>query len=436
MTQSRSPNPQATVWPDEFYERVAPAAGRACFGLLTSERRWVHRRVETISLLSAETARRTVSVDFTVPSRLARLLRLPGGDYLVPLATLQKQPLRHFDLRDETGGSVPLLGREHNGMIAAKLLESAVDLALRREGLGPPPAELVSRLETIATGTPAEAETAIGGMVEAAASGQPEFEVSLDDDRVRSLILDLAESYVLLAQARNLDQRRILKFSYETNFGASATSPSIFQRIGWTPMLIESPVPAAIGGISYHAEVEVPDELRIDGAVIVDRVSLEIYGQDDDSDRAAIHAPNVPQNADPALLFVLRAERWCFARVAFAVSVVTAGLLLLGSTVGDLDSKVAGPPITVLLAGSALFSAVAARTGEHNLVRVLLLLPRRVLFLNALASLVAAATLALGLSSSAICVAWWICFSVAAVAAAILGVTFRKAAPTEREVIV
>src|ERR1700709_1626144 len=86
-------------WPDERYELASPAVALACLELLTDEARWIHRRVETIDLLAQELVRRQVSVDFTLPAPLLDDLRIgPGGPWCVPLAILEKRPLRNFDL--------------------------------------------------------------------------------------------------------------------------------------------------------------------------------------------------------------------------------------------------------------------------------------------------------------------------------------------------
>ena len=45
--------------------------------------------------------RRQVSVDFTLPEPLLDELRIgPDGPWCVPLAILEKRPLRNFDLRE------------------------------------------------------------------------------------------------------------------------------------------------------------------------------------------------------------------------------------------------------------------------------------------------------------------------------------------------
>ena len=53
------------AWPDELYEQASWPVALACLELLSEEVRWIHRRVETIDLLTQELVRRQVSVDFS-----------------------------------------------------------------------------------------------------------------------------------------------------------------------------------------------------------------------------------------------------------------------------------------------------------------------------------------------------------------------------------
>src|SRR4051794_8632976 len=108
-------------WPDELYADVAWPVALACLELLSDEARWIHRRVETVDLLAQELVRRQVTVEFTLPAPLHEDLRVgPGGPWCVPIAILEKQPLRNFDLLEDEEWR-PILGREHNAPIAAAL---------------------------------------------------------------------------------------------------------------------------------------------------------------------------------------------------------------------------------------------------------------------------------------------------------------------------
>ena len=93
------------------------AAGVACTSLIADPARWINRRVETIELLSREETRRRVSIDFTLTKEQLAALDI-GDGVAVPIAVLTKEPRRNFDLRDEAGRAVPVLGRDQNGDLA------------------------------------------------------------------------------------------------------------------------------------------------------------------------------------------------------------------------------------------------------------------------------------------------------------------------------
>lgn len=120
--------------------------GLRVLGLLLKWSGWVHRRVETIYFESAETHRRRVSVDFTLPLGLQTPLAAGTGEevHLTPLTLLKKRPLTNFDLRDEGGSALPLLTKERNGLLAAAFLAGLASIAapakLKEEhGERPPP---------------------------------------------------------------------------------------------------------------------------------------------------------------------------------------------------------------------------------------------------------------------------------------------------------
>lgn len=131
------------------------ASGWGCAALLFVENAWVHRRVERIEILSAQLVRRSVSVDFTVPPQAVDLLQLQnGGQSLIPVATLSKRPLHNFDLRDEGGRAVAVVGKEHNGLVAHAALLAQAELALADRERSGPSRRLVEALEVVAKGAP------------------------------------------------------------------------------------------------------------------------------------------------------------------------------------------------------------------------------------------------------------------------------------------
>src|SRR3954468_5995063 len=117
-------------WPGEVLEDRAGEIAVGFAALLTRQSAWRHRRVETITVLSHEQARRAVSVGFTVPLEHRDDVRLADGQWIVPLALLEKRPLVHFDLFDEDLAAIPLLRSDEARSVVRELLYVVLDLDL------------------------------------------------------------------------------------------------------------------------------------------------------------------------------------------------------------------------------------------------------------------------------------------------------------------
>src|SRR4051794_12655496 len=135
------------MWFDETLDARAQPAAEALLVLLANGRRWRHRRVETLTPVSAAFVRRRISIDFTVPEHLHDALRLPmtaAGErdqWLVPLGWLARRQLVNFDLRGSQDETIPLLLGEQTARLTADLLA----LAAVRAGLDPDDAERAAR---------------------------------------------------------------------------------------------------------------------------------------------------------------------------------------------------------------------------------------------------------------------------------------------------
>jgi hypothetical protein len=405
--------------PDPFLDAAA-TVGAAFVPLLLAPAAWTHRRVETIDVLTFEVVRRQMSVDFTVPGELRGQLAIPGTDqHVVPLASLRKRPLRHFDLRDEERRAVPVLGREHNGRLAwAVLLWAATNV----DGIDELSPDTTQRFGLIASAPPDEALAALDQLGDDA-ERDDELALLLSDDAMRLLLGEFAENYVLVGVVDRIDRRRLIKFSYDSFYSPAAATWR--RRLGWEPLVIELEIPSASRAASFHAEVVVPEELRAVAALIVDGGSGNVLGADGEADRVAIHAPAVPAAAAPQLVMGVAAERAGFPSAALGVAIVASALLLFGAIVGDLRAAVAGPPVSVLLAGSAIFAGAVSRAGEHRVVRATYVGPRVALLAVALAALAAAAALAFDLGRDE--VRWtWVGAAIVSLVATVVLARFWK----------
>jgi hypothetical protein len=405
-----------------YLDAVARGAGDALAALVLAEEAWVHRRVETLDVVSAEIARRQVSVDFALPEELRTALRLGEGQCLVPVAVLRKEILRHFDLRDERDEVVPVVVRDHTTVLAgAALLSQAGDAV---PGLR---AETAGRLLDVV-----RAPDAVSGLerlsaLEAAAGGEPEIAALLAHEPTAQLLEALAQSYPLLAVLDETGRRRVVKYRYDSFLSAR---PGWRVAAGVDPLVVQLSTPSAARGARYHAEVVLPYELRSVGAFLVDEEAGVVYDEDPDADRAALYAAAVPRDAQPAVVVAIRPQRRGLPGAAFGVACVISAVLAAGVAAGELRAAVAGPPITVLLAASALFAGAVVRAGEHRMVQELFAGPRRALVVAGLAAVSAAGALAFELEADEW--VWRVACAVSLLATAMLALFVLRSRPALR----
>src|SRR6201991_82452 len=153
-------------WPGEVLEERAGEIAVGFAALLTRQAGWRHRRVETITVLSHEHARRSVSVDFTVPLEHRDDVQLSEREWIVPLALLAKRQLVHFDLDTEDETAVPLLRSDQTQLIARELLYLTLDLDVEDSEPGFDAGALIERV--LAAGPEAEEEV-VAAVAEVAA---------------------------------------------------------------------------------------------------------------------------------------------------------------------------------------------------------------------------------------------------------------------------
>jgi hypothetical protein len=421
------------TWPDQLYAEAAWPVALACLQLLSDEPRWIHRRVETVDLLTQELVRRQVSVDFTLPEPLLDDLRIgPDGPWCAPLAILEKRPLRNFDLREHDEWR-PILGASTGGPIAAGVVTAAAQLAIAPHALEP---DVASLLEQIARSDLDEARAAMR-QLHRRADHVSQIAQILADETSGYFLATFAESYMLIALLGDEPRgRRILKYAYEEHLrlGGGASRPRrLARRLGWSPFVVDVAVPTAAHAASYHAEVILPEELRLD-AWIVDTRTDELLSTDIERavDRASLHAPRVALDAEPLLVAAIVPERADLPTLAFATSAVTSLLLLIGAVFGDFGTPAAGSAVALLLAGSVLFATTVARSGEHRLVRGIFAGPRWLLSIVAVGALAAAASVAFGADDGVREVIWFSAGALSLLACLTLAVGFFRAASLPR----
>jgi hypothetical protein len=395
-------------WPGEVLEERAGEIAVGFAALLTRVGAWRHRRVETITVLSHEEVRRAVSVDFTVPLEHREDLRLSDTEWIVPLALLSKRELLHFDLRMEDESSVPLLRSDEAQLIARELLYLLLDLDVEEAP-----------------------DAAAGALIEAVLAAGPDDTREVDsqlaalDERLgplpgfSALAERLARGFLLCAVVNDVTRRRVIKFAYDEPLARPGRSVHFYDA------------PCCTEAASYHAEVDVPDEMRARTTELIDNVTGTVLASGArDADRPAVYyAAGAGRRLEPGISVRYGTERGRFLVPAALVAWVIALELALPRLLADLShlASSGGPAIAVLLSSSAIFSGLVLRSGEHPLVRLVLAPYRLCLAAATLCAVVAGAALAFRASGGVLAWSWGAGTVVAAAAAGILSVEAARA---------
>lgn len=403
-------------------------AGIACTDLIAYPSSWINRRVETVELLSYEETRRRVSIDYTLDAVTRRQLEIADG-VVVPITVLTKEPRRNFDLRDEGGRAVPVLGRQQNGELAHVALMNAALNALTE-----PPSEdafemLAADLRRIVFDAPTDAYDALAYLVGAAEAGDALRRAVWEDETCQALLTVLWQNYVLFAVLPpEGPSRRVLKYGYGDDFNLAPEQTRLRDRLAPFEVLsrVLSPdrrrflirTPGADRGVSFHLEVAIPEELRVTVAFLYDVDTQDAVSRVDvDVNRASLYAEEWADDRAGIDAYVeVAPERAGRTVQAATTSAIVTALLWLGVASG-LDARNPGAAVSLLLAGAAVFSGFTAAQGTHSIVRVVFWRPRFWLTVVSLSALVASATLAMEIPTAhPVCVWRWaaIACSVAA----------------------
>jgi hypothetical protein len=387
--------------------------GAAASPLLLNPARGIHRRVESIAFIDDRSVRRHVSVDFTLPDFFLTSPYESGPPpiHLAPLALLAKAPLRHFDLIDEEGRSLPMLTRAQNSRVAAAVLIGNAGALLRTRHGRTLEREIAADLNAVATGSRDEAQRALNAVLRADGAARVNRELLARDPRLRTLLGALADNFIVLAGIDGRS-RRVVKFAYDEPLGESSQAfpKRLAEGLGWRPKEIVWRTPSVGYSASYHIEVEAPRDLEIVSAalVIADGRGRDTYIPSGFSGRRShLYSEGMAQDAIGTTLVRLRPRRAGLIRAAALLGLLTAAILTAGAIrVGKVDNDAAAS-ITLLVVVPALLAAYLARPGEHELASTILAGVRAVVVFIGLLAVVAAGSLVIGLGAAAERRLWW-----------------------------
>jgi hypothetical protein len=271
--------------------------GLALLRTYTEIAEWVVRRVEAIEFVDDRTVRRRVSVDYTVPREAVSLQVCDGQSVRVlPLAMMRRKSMINFDLRDQGGRSLSLLGLRENQALTLGVVRSWASALLApsasKDADGTPSS---SRLDQLI-------DDVIAGDQSELALAWDEIEALELDPRFMAVLERLAGNFVLFGiESAPPGTRRIVKWCYDepltllhstSSYQGHADGPCpgepvadderepvtygrtgrrqswlepdpLLAGLGLQPTLIRFPTPGAELAASFHFEITAPPEVSI-----------------------------------------------------------------------------------------------------------------------------------------------------------------------------
>jgi hypothetical protein len=401
--------------------------GRAAEQLLRGRQEWVIRRKESIRFADDRVVRRTMSIDYELPSWLAASEESAASEpiYYAPLFFLQKgsddlpppgptmvepEPLfATFDLRDGDGHAMSLPPRSWNASVSVEAMRWAMKNAADKVELEIKPMEdnsIRSVLRKIASSERNESVNLLEDLL-----GDEQIPLKLDklrtllkgDATFRWLAAACAESSVAMVP---LVGEQALQGIVKLAFDQEVITPPLRRRLGAAAGLgghrvwLDMPY---IGARTYHVEISAPDGLEIYEAGVIgvaetggdETVPLELQRRSGFASQIHLYVDDASEQHGALTWIALRAERHGFVGVAAPVAVLVTSVLWLAYA---LASKVRTSPSGIpelLLLFPGLIAAYAARPGIHRLTTRLLFLTRSALLALSATPYVAAAALAL-----------------------------------------
>lgn len=346
------------------------------FRLATTPRLWVDRRVEAFEFVDADTVRRRMSVDFTLPEQA----NIPiEHEVAIPLIILRKEELQNFSIRDSSGRALPVLTASQNAEIAAEGLKNYLT-------------GLAGSLQE----TSQEADEAIASIVGAtdATSGKAAMDKALADggglhaavDRLsptdrkdfsEKLTLFAGSFLLLVTLPYRPGYRQLVKFSQDRPLHAPhslgvlrrayLTLNRIFSSFGLLARIERFDDLAAGQGKSYHAELVPPADTYVAETTLTTRDPPAKPQNVTSKDRYRPHVRVVPrsQSETASLTVLLQARRETLIVPLFVSAAIIAGTLWFverEAALGRLD----GATLAALLLVPFLMAAFYVRSAENT----------------------------------------------------------------------
>ncbi len=348
----------------------------------------------------------------------------------MPLSYLHKRSalgdqrmLRNFDLVDESGRSLSLLGSSDNAQAAWSALVLAArvfgevpeEVSLTEEELqilwhvAVQPSSIAEHIYAALTAEPWPTQIEAGPLV-LSMDGTESLREAIRDPLFRHLVGRFSTDYLLMTELTEREtERRVLKFSYEMQLDPEGGY--FWGRLGLQPVGFSFTYSGVLPCRSLHFEVQVPDHLEAMRATLVAQLRLDdrlkTRQVSDNQVRKNRSFPHVHVGAirigeGVAALVSLRTRREARSWVAFSMSILLAAWFAVGCVYPKvvLTSPDSGRSLLLLIPGLVVGAMLLRQ--EHQLVTRLLFGEHVVAFgLILLAVLGAVSVMAIGAVSAA-----------------------------------
>jgi len=404
------------------------ATGRLLVETIVYWQDWSHRKVESISLLEGERARRRVSVDITVPSidwpiASSAAPSPPHPQVAIPVTTIAKVQMRGLDAVDDSGRVLPVLGRVDNGLLSvaflAALLHAERDIAAD--------AALWEYLKAVVMQPPPQATRSAQELI---------TRHGLASTLSEQYLLRLAAEFIffVLLPADLVGSRTVVKYAYHWEFGRQFETSSSRMRgmydklasgLGWAPRAFTMELGALDTAKSYHLEIPAPPGLHV---LALDVPGLTGRESHDSAISTLAHVHGEVSQEAPAVNATLELEQdpaGLHRTVKWAAIFVTVLLGTTGLHLGELSRDV-GTPVTLLLFGPALLLTLLFHPGESIVVSKVVGGLRYVAVLLSAILFVAGLLLALRVDDGLLAASWFVATTMSAALAILLGVGWLR----------
>jgi hypothetical protein len=390
-------------------EYVKPAYYAVRLGM---RRTWVTRRNETFTFLDADTVRRRMSVDFTLPD--SSTLK-PGDMALVPLMLLVKRDLRNLDVLDSAGNALPVLNMSQHERASVLGLKEVLErlVAGHPDGAGAKEVDEDALTEIVRARPPhkprppdEDIATELVGQ-----DGPLDRQLSHADDSIRPqierFITGLEHYFMLLVPLEYWPgQRQVCKLSYDaaiqpqhasrgarlyTRVNRAVSSFGLAGRVEFFDNL-------AVGlGESYHAEAVPPRDTYIaEAALAVRRPGSPTDDKpitDSHSFRPHLRATPDQRGDEGKVSLIIHAHRGeLLLPLAFSSLLISVVLGFFPAHVYEVE----GQTLAALLLVPFALSAFYIRSQENSYVTAMLRGVRALALLPLLAGVWAIGLVALG----------------------------------------